>query len=267
MTTTEFLARKYAEIFSREYNRGTSEACNALPRNIKGNEYSGCNIFFLRKYSRMKGFNIPVFLTFNQIKELGLSVLKGEQSCPVVYYECTYKDPDSGKRITESEYLSLDEDSRNKYIKRATIKYYNVFNVCQTNMKDVNHDMYSSIINETAERIGMTRRKRDAVIYCVDKVVDETPGIYPDRKAFIDKHEWYRKVFSIAASSSEHDADISPCLASHIVMAKMGFEDGIDSADVSYMKMLSSSPDDAFNAVTEAARLANNIIKTFNINC
>lgn len=267
MTTTELLAKKYAEIFSKEYDNILDEKYKAIPRNIKGNEYSGCNIFFLEKYSRLKGFNLPVFMTFNQIKEKNLFITKGEQSCPVVYYDVMYINEKTKKRLSESEYLELPENERDGFFSKATIKYYNVFNVCQTNMKTVLPEVYDELLSETLSGIRKSNIKRDAIIYGVDRNIDNVLKSYPDKDLFLDKHEWYRKIFNIVASSENYDIELSPYLASSIVMTKIGFTDQIDKVDMSYMKLLSTSPTDAFNAVTEASRLANHVLKTFNIVC
>jgi antirestriction protein ArdC len=52
-----------------------------MPRNlVSGHEYRGVNVFLLHAVN----YTSPYWLTFNQARELGGHVKKGERSCPVV---------------------------------------------------------------------------------------------------------------------------------------------------------------------------------------
>ena len=48
-----------------------------LPQNVTGRNYSGSNSFFLQLHSAMKGYELPVFLTFKQAHNFKAHVLKG----------------------------------------------------------------------------------------------------------------------------------------------------------------------------------------------
>ena len=55
-----------------------------LPRNLaSGREYRGVNVFLLHAMS----YASPFWLTFNQAKELGGTVRRGEKACPVVFWK------------------------------------------------------------------------------------------------------------------------------------------------------------------------------------
>jgi antirestriction protein ArdC len=84
-----------------------------LPRNlISKRDYRGVNVFLLHAMM----FESPFWLTFNQAKELGGYVKKGERACPVVFW----------KR------LQVD-DSAEPTGKKAVpfLRYYSVFNLAQ----------------------------------------------------------------------------------------------------------------------------------------
>ena len=57
--------------------------CRPLRHN--GQKYSGINIIMLWMSAEMSGFVSPFWLTFNQARELGAFVKKGEHGSPVVY--------------------------------------------------------------------------------------------------------------------------------------------------------------------------------------
>src|SRR6266498_3995423 len=55
-----------------------------MPRNlISKREYRGVNVFLLHAMS----YESPFWLTFNQAKELGSTVRRGEKACPVVFWK------------------------------------------------------------------------------------------------------------------------------------------------------------------------------------
>jgi antirestriction protein ArdC len=81
-----------------------------MPRNaVSGREYRGVNVFLLHTMS----YQSPCWLTFNQAKELGGTVKRGERACPVVFWK----------------WLDAEENSERKRI--PFLRYYSVFNVGQ----------------------------------------------------------------------------------------------------------------------------------------
>jgi antirestriction protein ArdC len=83
----------------------------AMPRNLISNrEYSGINRWLL-----WQKFPSPYYLTFNQAKELGGNVRKGEKASMITF--C-------------SKVESIDK-ATNEKTTRAILRYYNVFNVTQ----------------------------------------------------------------------------------------------------------------------------------------
>jgi antirestriction protein ArdC len=84
-----------------------------MPRNlISGHEYRGVNVFLLHAMS----YTSPYWLTFNQARELGGHVKKGERACPVVFW----------KRL---QVEAPGEPDGKKII--PFLRYYSVFNVAQ----------------------------------------------------------------------------------------------------------------------------------------
>jgi antirestriction protein ArdC len=86
-------------------------AAYGAPRNYRsGHVYQGVNALLLG----MLGAEVPYFLTYNQAKELGGQVRKGEKGMPIVFYKVTKK-----------------EDEKGQEKKRAILQYSTVFNIAQ----------------------------------------------------------------------------------------------------------------------------------------
>src|SRR5262245_47848257 len=91
-------------------------ASSSGPRNIEGRPYRGINVFLLLAVAMENEYESPFWLTFNQAKERGGKVRKGEKSTMVVFW----------KRI-----LVDDDDNPGKKKTIPMLRYYRVFNVAQ----------------------------------------------------------------------------------------------------------------------------------------
>jgi len=90
---------------------GGANGYAGLPQNVGGRNYSGSNSFFLQLHTAAKGYQLPVYLTFNQAHNLKAHVLKGEKSFPVVYWDMMVKDKD-GKKVSSDEYKAMSKEER-----------------------------------------------------------------------------------------------------------------------------------------------------------
>lgn len=88
------------------------------PLRHTGEPYKGINILMLWAAAELQGFNCPLWLTFQQAKQLGGFVKKGEHGSPVVYAS-TFK----AKETTEAG-EEIERDCQ-------FLKQYTVFNACQ----------------------------------------------------------------------------------------------------------------------------------------
>ena len=90
------------------------------PRNFSSNRpYSGINWFLLQTAS----FDLPYFMTFNQVKAKGGSIAKGSKGLPVVYWGTFERDDESNDKS------ATDKDAEARKI--PFLKSYTVFNACQ----------------------------------------------------------------------------------------------------------------------------------------
>lgn len=53
-------------------------------------------------------------MTFMQAKEAGASIIKGEKSFPVIYWNFSVKDK-NGNKISIEDYRNLSEDEKREY--------------------------------------------------------------------------------------------------------------------------------------------------------
>ena len=89
------------------------------PLRACGIPYRGMNVFWLWMVADMCGYASPFWMTYNQAKELGAQVRKGEKSTIAIFYKSYTKEveaPETGEKTDES---------------RRVLKAYPVFNADQ----------------------------------------------------------------------------------------------------------------------------------------
>jgi len=126
---------------------GGANGYAGLPQNVGGRNYSGSNSFFLQLHTAAKGYQLPVYLTFNQAHNLKAHVLKGEKSFPVVYWDMMIKDK-GGKKVSSDEYKAMSKEERKKLDVIPFIKAFPVYNVDQTNLREVQPERVQKLIDK-----------------------------------------------------------------------------------------------------------------------
>lgn len=120
------------------------ESGGGLPQNIEGRVYNGINLFMLYLLSEEKGYSTPLYMTFMQAKEAGASIMRGEKSFPVVYWNFSVSDK-NGNKISIDDYRDLSDDEKKEYKVTPYMKTYNVFNVSQTNYPEVQPEKWEKL--------------------------------------------------------------------------------------------------------------------------
>ena len=129
----------------------TEGAC-VWARNLDGRGYNGINAFMLAMLCEDKGYELPVFSTFERIAALNnkktkddkpmVTVKKGEKSFPVFLTVFVVVHRETKEKILYDEYLKLSEDEKEKYNVYPSTRVYNVFNIAQTNIKEILPEFY-----------------------------------------------------------------------------------------------------------------------------
>lgn len=137
------LAEKFAEIFILKIEQIENNCATPwlkkntlIPQNIRGTVYEGVNRIMLQMITEVKEYSVPVFLTFNQCKELNVKINRGSKSFPVYFYKFTIKHITEDLYITFEEYNNLSDEEKELYTLNSFLHMYNVFNVDQTTFAD-----------------------------------------------------------------------------------------------------------------------------------
>lgn len=151
----------------------------AVPRNLSGRAYNGINSFLLLLHSAKEKYELPVFVTYNQIaydlnnrsklkedksekpavdlspaegeKADFVHVKKGEESFPVFLSVPMVRNKDTNNPISLTEYNNLTKEEQDKYYVRAYTRVYNVFNLDQTNLREARPELYAKISKKFSE--------------------------------------------------------------------------------------------------------------------
>ncbi len=132
---------------------------NFFPQNLTGCRYAGGNAFLLLFLCEKFQYQTPVFMTFNQAKEAGISVLKGSKSFPVYYFLFYVYHKETRKKITFEEYKALSREQQQEYNVIPTYKYYSVFNLDQTNFSDVRPEEWEALREKFRGGTGRAARR------------------------------------------------------------------------------------------------------------
>lgn len=111
-------------------------ASGLMPQNVQGREYTAMNAFILMMLAGMNKWQMPVYMTLNKCNELGARVVKGASATPVLFWRVYARNADTGEIIKAEEYRRMNADERKNWKQSATLRYYNVFNVEQTTLKE-----------------------------------------------------------------------------------------------------------------------------------
>lgn len=161
--------QKYAELFVKaldemegaEYKKPWVQPHHGTPMNYEHKKpYRGCNDFFLALLCAVRGWQVPMFLTYKQIGEMGLTlnvetdkdgmaVLKEsgmpefEKAFPVVKKITNVYH--NGEKITFDDYDALSQDEKDECRWSSYLKVYAEWNISQTNFKEVYPDKWAAL--------------------------------------------------------------------------------------------------------------------------
>lgn len=136
---------KYAELIIRKINEVNANDWKkpwftisfvGSPQNFSGKKYHNLNKTLLYTICDLNSYKTPVFLTFNQAQQEGIQILKGAKSFPIIFYDLNIKNRLTGEHISKEFYDSLSPEIQNQYRVLPIQKFYNVFNLDQTNFSE-----------------------------------------------------------------------------------------------------------------------------------
>lgn len=148
-----------------------------------GRYYRGVNQFLLSFFMLHKGYFKNAWMTFNQVKELGGHVLKGEKSAPVIFYKTAYLDEDSKyvpAKYTEGKSKSELQEAGLTDI--PVLKLFHVFNVAQT--EGLDPAFYEVVPQEPLQDFEKDDRAEKLILYTGAEIeIVESNRAYYNRAA------------------------------------------------------------------------------------
>lgn len=167
------------------------------PKNLNGREYNGMNAMMLLLHCEKEGYKIPRFCTFDRIQLFNkagkeadrqqkprVSVLKGEHSFPVMLTTFTVVNKETKEHIKWEDYKLLSQEEREKYNVYPKLQTYHVFNVAQTNLKEVRPEFWEKLEQE----YSMPKVEKDGqfTFEPVDRMIADNRWICPIKPMFGD---------------------------------------------------------------------------------
>lgn len=146
---TEMMVARLKEVKASDWKQGWTNGKGCflgMPQNIAGRNYSGTNSFFLQMDTAMNGYKMPVYLTFLQAMKENLRIKKGSEAMPVIYWDLSVKDS-NGHRMSMADYKQLSPAQQKKCEVRPFLRAFRVFNVDQTNLREVNQEKYDALMS------------------------------------------------------------------------------------------------------------------------
>lgn len=146
---TEMMVARLKEVKASDWKQGWTNGKGCflgMPQNIAGRNYSGTNSFFLQMDTAMNGYKMPVYMTFLQAMKENLRIKKGSEAMPVIYWDLNVKDA-NGHRMSMADYKQLTPAQQKKCEVRPFLRAFRVFNVDQTNLREVNQEKYDALMS------------------------------------------------------------------------------------------------------------------------
>ena len=147
-----------------------------LPRNISGSPYMGMNAFLLSLHTAENGYKMPIYMTHLQAKKEKVHILPGSKSIPVFKWGMNIRDKE-GKFVSEEDYRQMSEEKQKECTVYPYLKYFNEFNIDQTNYKEKYPDKYEKLLSNF---VDPDRNKADTNgMYnneALNKVIEEKDG-------------------------------------------------------------------------------------------
>ena len=166
------------------------------PKNLNGREYNGMNAFMLLLHCEKEGYKIPRFCTFDRIQQFNktgkkeenqkprVSVLKGEHSFPVMLTTFTVVNKETKEHIKWEDYKLLSQEEREKYNVYPKLQTYHVFNVAQTNLKEVRPEFWEKLEQEYS--MPKVEKDEQFAFEPVDRMIADNRWICPIKPMFGD---------------------------------------------------------------------------------
>ena len=185
----QMMVTRLEEMKGQQWEKGWIDAGGknqGMPQNLSGRRYSGHNDFFLQLHTAMKGYDVPVYATYKQLKDAGATIGKGEKAMPVIYWNITHRD-ENGHKVSDEDYDAMTKAEKEKVKTIPVMMGYYVWNLQQTNFAEVKPERFAKL----QEQFKAPEMK-------------DTTGMYVSKEldAMIDKQAWVCKINTVEGSGA-----------------------------------------------------------------
>ena len=215
-----------------------TEGVIAWPKNLSGRKYNGMNALMLTFECEQKGYNIPVFLTFDRIQKMNIenpdtervSVTKGEKSFPVFITTFTVINDETKEKIKYEDFKKLTSDEQAKYHVYPKMQVYNVFNVSQTNIETARPELYEKLKLENLPPERKVTENADFEFLPVDTMIEQNRWICPIRQRYQDEayYSISHKMIMVPEKAQFKDAESFYGTLFHEMVHSTGAEDQLN---------------------------------------
>ncbi len=178
-----------------------TEGTLSWPKNLSGREYNGMNALLLTMLCEKKGYELPVFCTFNRAVGLNyqtdkqgnkkqmtdangeplpkVCINKGEKSFPVMLTSFTIVHKETKEKIPYDDYKRMSAEEQKEYNVYPKLNVYQVFNVAQTNLKEARPELYAKLEAENKPEKALVQEGDMYSFPAVDQIFKEQRWICP----------------------------------------------------------------------------------------
>lgn len=249
----EMLITKLEGIQSNWKKPWFTEGALSWPKNLSGREYNGMNALMLMMHCEQKGYELPIWATFDRVESLNwskdkqgakaklkdkdgndlprVSVNKGEKSFPVFITTFTCVHLETKERIKYDDYKQLDDETRKEYGVYPRLQVYNVFNVGQTNIKEARPELWQKL-QENYGRKSKVEQTEDGMFAfdAMDYLITENRWICPIKPTYGDDayYSISKKIIVVPEKRQFKDGESYYANLFHEMAHSTGAEDQLD---------------------------------------
>ena len=229
-----------------------TEGTLSWPKNLSGREYNGMNALLLTMLCEKKGYELPVFCTFNRAVGLNyqtdkqgnkkqmtdangeplpkVCINKGEKSFPVMLTSFTIVHKETKEKIPYDDYKRMSAEEQKEYNVYPKLNVYQVFNVAQTNLKEARPELYAKLEAENKPEKALVKEGDMYSFPAVDRMFKEQRWICPINIEHQDNafYSISRNQITIPEKSQFKDGESWYGTAFHEMVHSTGAEDQLN---------------------------------------
>lgn len=290
------LIAKRIETIEGDWKKPWIDSQAGIPQNIEGRPYRGLNSLVLGLDTSANNYTYPVYMTFLKAKEEGIRINAGEKGMLVSFVGKLVIDKEDGKKISYEDYKNLSLEDQDKYKLVPFLRISPVFNLDQTNIKEVRPDLWEKTEQRLQAEVASLKRddsfKHPALNHMIEGnnwiipiLHSQEPRAYyaperqiihlPDRGLFHNNESYYATALHEMAHSTEVPlkreiityareelvAELSASIAANYYSYPKTIQDNNIQYLKSWLQNMKESPDFLKEVLEDVHRASNFITK------